>query len=88
MSGSLYGEPGWDAVTAENLWPFPNEDIIRGKMRTYSLHGANGKRGFCVDGQTLTKYIWEYLGNPIPNEVYADVSPGAPKAPINLRIVQ
>jgi MYXO-CTERM domain-containing protein len=45
-------------------------------MAGYAGGGAAGARGFCAgtsqDGtpQTLTKYIWEYLGNPIPAEIY------------------
>ena len=76
VSGTLYGETGWNTLTDENLWPFPNEDVIREKMRVYNLHDVNGTRGFCADGQTLTKYIWEYLGNTIPPEIY-----GAPATP-------
>jgi len=71
VSGTLYGEPGWNTVTDENLWPFPNEAKIRELMRTYNLHGVNGARGFCADGQTLTKYIWESLGNSMPADIYA-----------------
>ncbi|TAN62069.1 tandem-95 repeat protein, partial [bacterium] len=70
ISGTLYGEAGWDTVTSENLWPFPNEDVIKQKMSAYNLHGANGARGFCAPGTTLTKYIWEFLGNTIPPEIY------------------
>ncbi|MFH0907490.1 MAG: choice-of-anchor Q domain-containing protein [bacterium] len=70
VSGALYGEVGWNAWTADDLWPWPNEDTIRTKMRSYNLHGADGARGFCADGQTLTKYVWEYLGHPIPPEIY------------------
>jgi hypothetical protein len=45
-------------------------------MASYSGPGGRGARGFATgnskDGapQTLTKYIWEYLGNQIPPEVY------------------
>ena len=78
-SGTLWGEPGYNLLqdgtndqADENLWPFPNEDIIREHMKAYSYDGGalSGDRGFCADGQTLTKYIWEYLGNPIPAEIY------------------
>lgn len=79
VSGTLYGEPGWDTVTDDNLWPFPNEEVVRNDMREfYMAPGAaysgspeiSGNRGFCADGTTLTKYIWEYLGNTIPSEIY------------------
>ncbi|HBB90692.1 MAG TPA: hypothetical protein DC042_02990, partial [Bacteroidales bacterium] len=39
-------------------------------------------RGFCATGQTLTKYIWESLGNPIPSNIYG--SPIAPAPPQKL----
>ncbi|MBN1227373.1 MAG: Ig-like domain-containing protein, partial [Deltaproteobacteria bacterium] len=77
VSGRLYGESGWDTITNENLWPWPNEDILKSKISSYNLHEVNGKRGFCSDGNglyggpiTLTSYIWEYLGNPCPIEFY------------------
>ncbi len=76
VPGTLYGEPGWDKLTTEPLWPFPNEDHIRQDMAAYNGPGAKGARGFAtgnsLDGtpQTLTKYVWEYLGNQIPSEVY------------------
>ncbi|MBT3369101.1 MAG: SUMF1/EgtB/PvdO family nonheme iron enzyme, partial [Nitrospina sp.] len=60
-----YGEPGWNEVTDENLWPFPNERIIRELMRE-TVDGVSGIYGFCVDGQSLTNYIWAYLGNTAP----------------------
>jgi len=59
------------------MWPFPNEDLIKAKMKAYSFTDSNGavsgKRGFCADGKqldgvsdiTLTSYIWEYLGNTL-----------------------
>jgi hypothetical protein len=65
-AGTLWGETGYNADTGVSMWPFPNEDLIRTKMKTYSGGGVSGNRGFCVDGQTLTTYIWEYLGNTIP----------------------
>lgn len=75
-TGTLYDEPGWDAPTTEPLWPFPNEDQIKKDMASYSGPGAPGARGFAagksLDGsdQTLTKYVWEFLGHPIPTEIY------------------
>lgn len=70
VSGTLWGETGYDAVTEDDLWPFPHEDVIRANMRTYTAHSVDGTRGFCATGQTLTKYIWEYLGNTIPDSIY------------------
>lgn len=79
-SGTLWGDPGYDDLTPDSLWPWPNEDQIKEKMASYN-YNANGivvigARGFAtgnsLDGtpQTLTKYIWEYLGNIIPPEIY------------------
>jgi hypothetical protein len=75
-TGTLWGDPGYDTVTTNPLWPFPNEAVIKADMGSYSGPGAPGARGFTtgnsLDGslQTLTKYIWEYLGNQIPPDVY------------------
>ncbi len=98
VDGTLHGEPGWDTVTTEPLWPFPNEDRIALDMGSYDGPGAPGKRGFAtgtsLDGspQTLTKYVWEYLGNAIPFEVYGlhIASPSLPQgrvgAPYDARV--
>ncbi|RJQ24533.1 hypothetical protein C4565_09515 [Candidatus Parcubacteria bacterium] len=90
VRGTLWGETGYNSLTTEDLWPFPNEDIIREKMRSYSYDNGklSGARGFCADGKqlngvddiTLTSYIWEYLGNPIPLEIYGSDQPVAPTA--------
>jgi len=71
------------------LWPFPNEDVIKADMAAFHMAAGEafsgspemiGARGFAtgtsIDGspQTLTKYIWEYLGNQIPAEIYGDVT--------------
>ena len=75
-TGTLWGDPGYDTVTTNPLWPFPNEAVIKADMASYTGPGAPGARGFTTgdskDGspQTLTKYVWEYLGNQIPPDVY------------------
>jgi hypothetical protein len=82
-SGTLSGEAGWNTLTSEPLWPFPNEAQIKSDMSSYSGGGGVGTRGFCagtsMDGtpQSLTRYIWEYLGNQIPADIYgsADRTP-------------
>jgi len=68
--GTLWGEAGYNIDTGVSMWPFPNEDLIRTKMKAYDAGGVSGNRGFCADGTTLTKYIWEYLGNAIPANIY------------------
>ena len=65
-SGSLWGDPGYNEIQNVSMWPFPNQDLIKLKMGEYVQGGISGKRGFCKDGTTLTKYIWEYLGNNLP----------------------
>ncbi|MBK7144856.1 MAG: hypothetical protein IPH76_06485 [Xanthomonadales bacterium] len=66
VSGSLYGETGFDVASAEALWPWPNEAAI--KIALCQQAGVN--TGFCA-APTLTRYIWEMLGHPIPPEIYA-----------------
>jgi hypothetical protein len=88
MAGTLWGEAGYATVTSTPMWPFPHEDLFKTKMAAYSSGGVSGARGFCAgaskDGstQTLTKYIWEYLGNQIPSDIY-----GGLRAPLVLRII-
>lgn len=33
VSGTLYGDTGWNTVTEDDLWPFPNETAIRDSFR-------------------------------------------------------
>ncbi|CAN2042465.1 exported hypothetical protein [Candidatus Magnetomoraceae bacterium gMMP-15] len=101
-SGSFYGNSGYNTETNISCWPFPHEDLIKEKMMGYSYTGPtrdgsiqtlSGIRGFCtgnsLDGtpQTLTKYIWEYLGNPIPPEIYGGIGVGGTiqKGPSNVK---
>jgi len=70
--GSRYGEASYNTLTSTPLWPWPNESRIKAEMC------ASATRGFCaagtrIDGTgpiTLTTYIWEALGNPIPAGIY------------------
>ncbi len=68
--GTRYGEAGYNTLTNTDLWPWSNEDRIKADMSAVST------RGFCASGQTLTKYIWEYLGNTIPPEIYGGSAVG------------
>jgi hypothetical protein len=76
--GSRFGETDYNTVTAVPLWPWPNEARIKKEMCVDS--GVT--RGFCSAAAplgsggnipvvtTLTTYIWEALGSPIPSGVY------------------
>ena len=66
-------------LTTEDLWPWPNEDLIKQQMCNAadlaSVHrvAANGpgwEPAWCASDKTLTRYIWEYLGNPTPDYIY------------------
>jgi hypothetical protein len=96
-SGTLWGEAGYNSVTDEPLWPFPNEDLIRDRMQVYlyvdptSGDTLHGDRGFCkdtlqlngVDERTLTSYIWEYLGNQMPDNVGIEIETESSNPPDN-----
>jgi hypothetical protein len=77
LDGTFYGDTGYDILTSTPLWPWPNEDRIQTEMSS-NYGSQNEKRGFCAIGKqldgttsiTLTSYIWEYLGNKIPNDIY------------------
>ncbi len=77
VSGTFYGETGYNTDTGEPLWPFPYEDVMKTVMSAYSPSGGpSGTRGFSAPGNglyggpiTLTSYIWEYLGNLCPSEI-------------------
>lgn len=93
ISGTLYGDPGYDTVQSMSMWPFPQEDLIKQKMAAYSSGGLSGNRGFAVSGTglyggpiTLTSYIWEYLGNPCPAGICQSSTTPSLAAPINLRV--
>jgi hypothetical protein len=80
IDGTFYGDSGYNALSSNALWPWLNEDRIKSDFASVT----NGARGFATgtsrDGssQTLTKYIWEYLGNTIPDDIYTAVGPSAP----------
>ncbi len=61
-SGTLYGDTNWNVDTGESLWPWPGEARIKVDMSQVST------LGFCASGTSLTKYIWQYLGNAAPPE--------------------
>jgi len=87
VDGTFWGEAGYNTLqtcTTQGqsgcLWPYPNEARIKSDFASVT----GGTRGFATgtsrDGtpQTLTKYIWEYLGNTIPADIYnaaPDITP-------------
>ena len=74
IDGTFYGDIGYNTLTEIDLWPWPNEETIKGDMSQSSTRGfcANGKQLNGIDDITLTSYIWEYLGNPMPSGMYAE----------------
>jgi len=90
VSGTLWGEPGYNQLTSDDLWPFPYQDRIKHEFaEDDSIPGNNASRGFCAEGIglyggniTLTSYIWEYLGNPCPPEI-CDYAPPYHQADTN-----
>jgi hypothetical protein len=72
IDGSRHGEPGAELVTGTPLWPWPNEARIKNEMC------VSTKRGFCSTGRrldgvnpvTLTSYVWELLGHPMPPQLH------------------
>jgi hypothetical protein len=72
--GTRYGDAGYNQPTAVALWPWPNEERIKREMCV----GAGVTRGFCSTGKrldnlnavTLTSYVWEAMGNPLPSGIY------------------
>jgi len=69
VSGTFWGETGYNSVTNEPLWPWPNESRIHSDMSSVS------NRGFAASGQTLTNYIWSALGNTPPDDVASVLIP-------------
>jgi hypothetical protein len=97
IDGTFYGETGYNILTDIDLWPWPNENAIRKTMQGYSPGVLSGSRGFCaaakqkngVDDITLTSYIWEYLGNKMPSDIYANSkSLSVPGTPLKLSVGQ
>jgi hypothetical protein len=96
-SGTLWGESGYDQLTTESLWPWLYEDHIKTVFAESnpSPSGAvpstnDTTRGFAgaTDAfgkpQTLTRYVWQYLNNQIPAEIYG-TTPAPLQAPSGLK---
>ena len=71
VDGSRFGEPNYNTVSANTLWPWPNQARIKLEMC------AGTTRGFCATGTrldglkpiSLTSYVWEQLSNPVPSSI-------------------
>jgi hypothetical protein len=61
VSGTLFGEAGFEDVTKEDLWPWPNEQRIKADF------AEDIARGFAATDKSLTHYVWEQLGKPMPS---------------------
>jgi hypothetical protein len=82
-TGKRWGDPGYDQLSTEELWPWPYQDKIKavfaeanGVPSGNSPASNNTARGFAAGGNglyggviTLTSYIWEYLGTPCPSTI-------------------
>lgn len=76
-------------LSADSLWPFPNEDRIKTDFsESYAYFGnvpatSTQTRGFCDPSvSSLTEYIWEYeFGNPNPYAESGSESPGRKYVP-------
>lgn len=70
--GARQGETDFNTLGTAPLWPWPNEARIKAEMCAVTA------RGFCSGGTrlggtspvTLTTYVWEALGHPIPAGIY------------------
>ena len=69
VSGTLYGEPGFDQETPQDLWPWPNEAAIKHAM----CDAVKIASGFCA-AASLTRYVWEQLGTPLPMSIASSVA--------------
>ena len=68
--GSRFGDPGYNALTREPLWPWPNEERIKAEM----CGDPVVMRGFC-SAPSLTRYVWELLGHQMPADPYGGRAP-------------
>ena len=75
--GSRHNDPDFNKLTTKPLWPWPNEARIKNEM----CEKTGVTRGFCK-AKSLTDYIWEYLGNPKPDDIYAPSAPAAGMKPL------
>ena len=89
--GLEYGATGWN-TPGGSLWPWPLEQWVVAQLASMDATIAGSTmpsptRGVCgysgKDGvhNTLTSYIWEFLGNQIPSNIYSSSS--SPPPPVS-----
>jgi hypothetical protein len=71
--GLFYNDDGWNAE-GTSIWPWPMEEWIKAQMAAMDAtigedSMPSATRGFAAPGQSLSKYIWEYLGNGCPTGI-------------------
>lgn len=73
QDGTRHGESGFSALTSTRLWPWPNESRIKADLCAATTRGfcSTGRRLDGVNPVTLTSYVWEAAGQPMPVDVYA-----------------
>ena len=93
--GTMYYRYVDGALTDVPLWPWPNEDLIKQCMcdpddlsavGRVASNGAGWEPKWSQTGKTLTQYVWEYLGNTIPCEIYGTCGVTPPAAPTGLSV--
>jgi hypothetical protein len=74
--GTRWGETGYNTITADSLWPYPNELIIKNFMTEF---GSSTARGFCVETSTnpITHYVWDYFGQGSPYDPPSTIVPSS-----------
>lgn len=77
VDGTFYGQTGYNTLTMNVLWPWPNENRIKAELC------ASSNRGFCL-ASSLSAYVWGTLGNPMPSDIGGTT--GILSEPTNLRI--
>jgi hypothetical protein len=84
------GDRGADVVhqyidgvkTQQPLWPWPHEKRIKQDLCDQAFLTEMGRTGagapkLCTTDKSITQYVWEYLGNPCPDEV-CDITGASP----------
>ena len=66
VDGTNQTDTGWDTEqTDQQLWPWPLEAWVQAEMRT-SEYTSDAERGLAAQGETLSNYIWSFLGMTAP----------------------